>query len=1065
MDKIGRYQLLRLLGEGAMGQVYLALLRGPAGFEKQFAIKILRETSAKQLQNTIISEGRIGGILRHPNVVEVFELGQVDDKFFLVMEFVDGIPLDQALAATLFSPRACVDLAIQIAQGLCHIHEQDSLQLVHSDIKPSNILISRAGLVKIADLGLIRSSFEAVEINRGTPGYMAPEHARNEVIDQRADIFSLGLVLVETLLGKRFFFGSTPLQLLSQVTHAELIFKERFEEELSDIHPQLMKLLKKMLRQDREKRPLSMRAVLDELTLLSGLSGKGLFSILQEEEFFAPLQRDNLFLITEKNLSQNVVFNQKRILKDVKRGLQETSVLVIKGASGQGKSRTLQILQNSFAHSILLDGASFSRLEDILQAILQRLHAEASGEDAEKELARLFDSWEELFLLIDNVDELKTETWKQLSRLARTSKVKIIMTSTLRVSQQHVLVYELPVFSKEMSWSLFKTRVSERGEIFRREDREIWDTIIEKSDGIPLVIELLAAQYCLDPGKILSLDQVWKETALERAFEQSYASSLPEEQKALQKLAYFQAPFSLLSASQMLGVSISKTNQIIDALHRSSLLFSQSVSFSREPYFKISGGMKSLLRSKIQAEAKRAIELQYAQVCARWFDQGNQADFENYFSFQLAKIIALPDCLKALEIADFLGMPELLWKNVLAACQIFALVGPRQKGIDLIDEYVSESEQPNNLFGGLGKLWKGVLYLKIGEEQKAKTFLEEAVTIFEDEEDLERQQKALCYLIFALAGLKSEESLWLYQQQFQRKPVEITTKALFYQAMGYFYTQKGDVKAVEYLQKALSIYWSLGDNRQVVSSLISVGVIFFRQNRHQIAEKNYRKAIEIAERCNLQEGLEAAWMNLALISIMSNRISEALMLFTRSRERYQQLGNRSALALLEANWAMLCLLEKDFQGVKLHLKRSSQQLTQNPIILHTHHGVQGLTALEQGNIKKAVEYLGTAWGILQEYTLSFKRAETLALLGEALLGEKNFQKAEQILSELASMKGSPLYDFWNSLLLSSWCYQQGNTKLGDSHLLTMIRLLQNSQFPERPDLWLHIQRIRNRFGR
>ena len=121
---------------------------------------------------------------------------------------------------------------IQIAQGLQHIHEQDSQKLVHSDIKPSNILISRDGLVKIADLGLIRSSFEVVEKNRGTPGYMAPEHARSENIDQRADIFSLRIVLIEALLGERFFSGTTPLHLLSQSAHTDTIFRERFQQKI-----------------------------------------------------------------------------------------------------------------------------------------------------------------------------------------------------------------------------------------------------------------------------------------------------------------------------------------------------------------------------------------------------------------------------------------------------------------------------------------------------------------------------------------------------------------------------------------------------------------------------------------------------------------------------------------------------------------------------------------------------------------------------------------------------------------------------------------------------------------
>lgn len=1063
MDKIGRYHLLRLLGEGAMGRVHLALLRGPAGFEKQFAIKILRETHSEQIKNTIISEGIIGGKLRHPNIVEVFELGEENGRFFLVMEYVDGIPLDQALVATQFSPKACVEMGIQIAQGIRHIHEQDSQKLVHSDIKPSNILISRTGLVKVADLGLIRSSFEAVQTKQGTPGYMAPEQCSDDSIDQRADIFSLGIVLVESLLGRRFFSGITTLQLISQGSHSDLIFEERFQEDLIQINSSLMEVLKKMLQFNPEKRHQSMKEVLEALLRLPELSGKSLLSLLQEE-FLIPFSKNKFLDALERTLPQDAIFNQDRILNDIRTGLRESSVLVIKGASGQGKTRTLRILQTIFEHSLFIDGVRFQSLDDLLGAILQNVNTESTGGEAEDELERLFESWDEFLLLIDNVDDLHGDTWRALRRLTRNAKVRIVMTSMQRVSQQDVLVYELPVLSEKMSWSLFKARISERGEVFHKRDQAIWSSVIARADGLPLVVELLAAQYCLDREKILPLDQVWKETALERAFEEAFSRLSKLEQESLKRLASFQTPFSLSIASEILRISISKTNQVIDALHRSSLILHQSVSFSEEPYFKVPGGMRSLLSSKLNADEKKNFEERYANVCAQWFEDERLSSFEDYFSFQLAKIEALPDCLRAMEVADQLQKEELLWQNALVACQIYSMVGPRQKGLELAHEYLNDIP-PDSVFGGEGKLWKGILCSQIGDDQQAKIYLGEALAIFEQKEDYERQQCTLCHLIFTASGLKSEDDFVLYQEHFQREPADISTQGLYFQAMGHFYTQKGDGRAIDVLRRAVSIHWSLGDNRRVVASLIALGVMFFRQNRHALAEKNYRKAIEIAERCLLQEGLESAWMNLALISIMSNRIAEALTLFARSRERYQKIGNSAALALLESNWAMLCLLEKDFEGIKLHLKRSEQQSVQNPIILHSFYGVQGLVALEQGKAERAQEYLTKAWDVLKEYGLSFKRSETLSLLGEALLESKQFEVVNQCMAELSKQKGTPLYDFWHALLLSNWCYQQDKVKLGDNHLLHMIRLVQNSEFPERPDLWLHIQRIRNRFHR
>ena len=188
-------------------------------------------------------------------------------------------------------------------------------------------------------------------------------------------------------------------------------------------------------------------------------------------------------------------------------------------------------------------------------------------------------------------------------------------------------------------------------------------------------------------------------------------------------------------------------------------------------------------------------------------------------------------------------------------------------------------------------------------------------------------------------------------------------------------------------------------------------------------------------------------------------------MFSQSRERYQ-VGNRSALALLEANWAMLCLLEKDIPGVKRHLKRSHQQLTQNPIIQHTYCGVQGLTALEQGKLKIAEENLKRKLGkFCKIIILALKEAGDPCFARRASLAQRISKEAEAIVSELVSLKGTPLYDFKNSLLLSDWCYQQKKIKAGRFTPTVYDPFGAKLSISERPDLWLHIHRIRNRFGR
>ena len=106
-NKIGRYELISLIGEGGMGTVYSALLRGPAGFQKKLAVKIIRDNSEEfieQLRENLINEARVGGMLRHPNIVETFELGEQDGQFFIAMEFIDGVTLCKIITALLCDP-------------------------------------------------------------------------------------------------------------------------------------------------------------------------------------------------------------------------------------------------------------------------------------------------------------------------------------------------------------------------------------------------------------------------------------------------------------------------------------------------------------------------------------------------------------------------------------------------------------------------------------------------------------------------------------------------------------------------------------------------------------------------------------------------------------------------------------------------------------------------------------------------------------------------------------------------------------------------------------------------
>ncbi len=169
MERLGRYQLGPILGTGGAGRVYEAVLHGPRGFTKPVALKVLHRG-----HESLRREARIGGLLRHRNLVDVYEIGDDAGQWFCAMERSPGGALSKHVP---LPPRAVVEAGLQVCAALQYAHE--ALGLVHLDLKPQNLLVCD-GVVKVADLGMSRAEgFERQGKVAGTPGYMPPEQSRS----------------------------------------------------------------------------------------------------------------------------------------------------------------------------------------------------------------------------------------------------------------------------------------------------------------------------------------------------------------------------------------------------------------------------------------------------------------------------------------------------------------------------------------------------------------------------------------------------------------------------------------------------------------------------------------------------------------------------------------------------------------------------------------------------------------------------------------------------------------------------------------------------------------------
>ncbi|MEM9073374.1 MAG: protein kinase [Myxococcota bacterium] len=233
--KLGPYELIREVGYGGMGSVFLAKREGPGRFQKRVAVKTIHPHLAKEgaFVAMFLDEARIAAAMSHPNVAQVFDLGEVDGTYFLTMEFLHGQHLGAVQQKVgRLDPRLVARIASQAARGLHHAHEVcdddgKPMGLVHRDVSPQNIFLTYDGQVKVTDFGIARAEGRLAQTTdtgriKGKCSYMAPEQVTSKPVDRRADLFALGVVMWELLTGERLFSSSTDAEALLKIVQGEI---------------------------------------------------------------------------------------------------------------------------------------------------------------------------------------------------------------------------------------------------------------------------------------------------------------------------------------------------------------------------------------------------------------------------------------------------------------------------------------------------------------------------------------------------------------------------------------------------------------------------------------------------------------------------------------------------------------------------------------------------------------------------------------------------------------------------------------------------------------------------
>ena len=614
--RLGRYELLECIGEGGMARVFRAILRGPAGFQKTVAIKLLKATvQHRGAGKDFMQEAVYASRLHHPNVVDVYELSEEQDCPFIAMEWVDGQPLQKMLDPADKPPASVVlDLIIALLNGLEHAHAGDPSSnrggMLHRDIKPSNIIISRHGVPKLVDFGIAAqldahagTHWPADGTVLGTINWMSPEQLQAHPLDERSDLFSFGLVMAAMVLcrsplRKKYMYG---LLAAGKPIPDCLISIE--DETLLDEHVAgLGTIVADLLSRDPAHRPRNARELRKRIQALrpnvgyhptlpqwvqrTASEGDDPPDVLNETtwvlEGAEPIADVHTKPVPDANIPvDDSVFVGRveefaTLVSHLTRGERLVSII---GTGGAGKTRLSRRIANHFsAH--FAGGAWFVDLSDatneegIVRAVAKAMKIHLPVSEAHTPIAQLgaaIAKRERLLMVLDNFEQLVSHANATIGHwLQSAPNVHFLVTTREGLMIPKELRVPLEPLSKAEAIELLQQRAHLAGADWTEtaQPAPVLGQIVDALDRLPLAIELAAARArMLTPMELHQrLEERFKllrdttgsansrQGDLHALIDWSWQRLEPWEQSALAQLSVFRGGFSMDAAEAIVNL-------------------------------------------------------------------------------------------------------------------------------------------------------------------------------------------------------------------------------------------------------------------------------------------------------------------------------------------------------------------------------------------------------------------------------------------------------------------------------------------------------------------------------
>ena len=935
---IGRYRLGSVLGQGGMGRVYEATLEGPGGFEKKVALKVLKRQAARSevAREALFREARLGALLRHPNLVDIYELGEADDHVFIAMELVDGPTVSDLLKKELLPAKAAVEIARQACTGLAHAHELEvrgeAVPVVHRDIKPSNILVDRTGLVKIADLGIASLAGPSQRVE-GTRGFMSPEQCAGEPLDARSDIFSMGILLWSMVLGNSpLRADSLPATFVNTLGVEKLLADRATMAELAEVDLRLPPIVQRCLRRDPADRYPNMRKLARDLrSILRDVRGDSLLDVITEEDVddadsivwvvlpapdtvslardpepqLQPIQPpDTPFVGRDK---------PAKVLQALVLG-GSAPVVTVAGPAGVGKSRLVQHVLRDTPMVAYADLFGLRDERGLLEAIARSLGIPVGADDLEGLAALLISSLRRrsgLRVVFDNADGVAAPLTAFLDRVPP-GGARFVVAAREQLGATGEARLSLKPMRTENARAMFEA-LAGRGPDDDAEEKAL-SLLLHRLRGMPLAIELAAAKARSQTmvSLLAELDERFRllehasksrQSTVQDTVRWSWELLGEAEQTALAQLTVFEGSFSVEAADAIIDTShltdAPWALDLLTALAHHSLV--QTITTAQGPRFRLYPAVRSFAGERRSDEA--GARHRHARWFARW---GATARRALLFTTEGARHLravseALPDLRAACLWSGANRRPDLAGATFLAASDLIAVRGPIRTGFEL-----AEATQA---LRGLGT-WRAevlvsvaLLYAQTGDPDAALKKLSDAIRIARRTEDPLREGHARAHRATVYQRLgKAEAALrdaTMATELLEGRDLRLHGVALA--NLGLVHRLQGALEpAKDALRRSLATLEAAGDVADVAIALGTIGNVYREEGRYGPAEETLRQSIGLHRKVGNLRSECVTLGNLGALLVQLDRLDEAETALRSALDLAHTLGYSSAEAVFSS---------------------------------------------------------------------------------------------------------------------------------------------------------------------